>query len=355
MKANNIIEINGQRYNAETGAPIGKVGKSLGRHIDSVKTSLSSLKTTQPAHKAAAKPAVKQLTTEAKAKSLSTALRQSAANVGVKPKSSQILHRSAVTKPKLEAAKPKPKVITPAPARNSRLIRAQTVPKSEAIRKFGNPASSVKTTHSQIKTGPQLAAKVPTHTEGKAQSSSSSSKESMIAASLQRAAKQHQAAKRSAQKKRRPRRVVSLASAGLAALLIAGYVSYLNVPSISLRVAAQRAGFTASLPTQKPAGYSLKGPIAYSPGQVVVNFGSNTDDRHFSITQQPSSWDSNALLENHVFKKSNQYLTYQDRGLTIYIFNGTNAAWVNNNKFYSLEGNNAQLDTDQILQLASSM
>ncbi len=122
-----------------------------------------------------------------------------------------------------------------------------------------------------------------------------------------------------------------------------------------MKVAAHRAGFAAALPGYKPAGYSLSGPIAYSPGQVTINFGSNTDSRRFSLKQQPTTWDSTALLENYVTKQTPNYLTYQDRGLTIYIFNGSSAAWVNGGMMYQLEGKNSQLDTDQLLKLATSV
>ena len=88
----------------------------------------------------------------------------------------------------------------------------------------------------------------------------------------------------------------------------------------------------------------------------MINFGSNTDDRHFTIQQQPSSWDSEALKENFVAKESNaEPLTYNDRGLTIYLYNGGDAAWVDGGRFYSIKAGNSQLDTNQILDLATSM
>lgn len=145
-------------------------------------------------------------------------------------------------------------------------------------------------------------------------------------------------------------------SAGLAAIVLLGYVTYLNVPSVSMKVASSRAGFSATLPSQTPAGYKMQGPIAYSPGQVVMKFGSNTDDRHFTVRQQPTSWDSEALKENFVAKESNaEPLTYNDRGLTIFLYNGGDAAWVDGGKFYSIKSENSQLDTNQVLDLATSM
>lgn len=147
--------------------------------------------------------------------------------------------------------------------------------------------------------------------------------------------------------------LTSYATTAVVVLLLGGYVAYLNIPSISMKVAANRAGFAASMP-HAPSGYRFSGPIAYSPGQVVVSFRSNTDERRFSLTQQPTNWDSLALLENHVLRQSSDYTTYQDRGLTIYV-HGSDAAWVSDGKMYTINGQQARLGIDQILGIAASM
>lgn len=166
----------------------------------------------------------------------------------------------------------------------------------------------------------------------------------------------HEQLKKEAKTTRKQRKhasFIGFATTALTALILVGYVAYLNVPTLSMKIAASRAGFAATLPSYKPAGYSFNGPISYSPGQVTIDFKSNVDQRKFSITQQPTSWDSQALLENYVSKKSPPY-TWQDSGLTLYFTDGE-ATWVNAGKMYKLDTKGSQLGIEQISKLATSM
>lgn len=148
-------------------------------------------------------------------------------------------------------------------------------------------------------------------------------------------------------------KLATILTSSLAMLLLAGYLTYINLPNISMRVAATRAGIAANYPSYQPDGYHFAGPITYQPGQVNITFQSNTNSNDFVIKQQASSWDSQAVLDNYVTKQSNNYLTYQERGLTIYSF-GDHAAWVNGGLLYTIDGN-APLSSDQLLNLATSM
>ncbi|HEV2413071.1 MAG TPA: hypothetical protein VGS28_04710 [Candidatus Saccharimonadales bacterium] len=149
-------------------------------------------------------------------------------------------------------------------------------------------------------------------------------------------------------------KLLSAATGALAVLLFVGYLVYLNIPNISLRIAANRAGFSATMPAYKPSGYSLTGPVAYTAGEIQLKYGSNAAPATaYTLTQRQSTWDTQALLQNYVTKQSSNYMTYQDEGLTIYIYNG-DAAWVNGGIFYSVAGN-ANLSSDQILNIATSM
>lgn len=148
-------------------------------------------------------------------------------------------------------------------------------------------------------------------------------------------------------------RLATILTSSLALLILAGYLTYINLPNISMRVAATRAGISANYPNYQPDGYHFAGPITYQPGEVNISFKSNTNDRNFMIKQKASTWDSQAVLDNYVSKKTGTYLTYQERGLTIYSF-GNRAAWVNGGLLYTVEGN-APLSSDQLLRIATSM
>lgn len=149
-------------------------------------------------------------------------------------------------------------------------------------------------------------------------------------------------------------RLVTVLSSTLALLILGGYLTYITLPSISLRVAASRAGVNANMPEYKPDGYSLDGPITYSPGEVVISYKSNSNDEAgYKLIQKATNWDSQAVLDNYVAKLSENYLTFQERGVTVYTF-GNKAAWVNGGLLYTIDGN-AALSSEQILRVATSI
>jgi hypothetical protein len=121
-----------------------------------------------------------------------------------------------------------------------------------------------------------------------------------------------------------------------------------------MKVAASRAGFDASLPGYTPDGFSFHGPVAYNSGKVVVDFTSNTDDSRYQVAQQESNWDSKSLLENVVKEKTDKYLTFEDRGLTIYVYDGQNATWVNGGVMYTIISE-SKLNTEQLINIATSI
>ncbi len=150
-----------------------------------------------------------------------------------------------------------------------------------------------------------------------------------------------------------PRRV-SLAAASLAVMVLGGYFTYLNMPSLSVRVAASQADVAATFPDYHPDGYRFSGPVAYTPGQVAIKFQSNGSDLAYTVTQQKSTWDSTAVYDNLVSRVADSsYVTNSQQGLTIYTFKNK-AAWVNRGILYTIDGN-APLSNEQLLRIAGSM
>ncbi len=148
-------------------------------------------------------------------------------------------------------------------------------------------------------------------------------------------------------------RLASISALGLSVLLVGGYIAYLNAPNLAVRIAASRSGVEAALPGYSPNGYRYSGPITYRPGSVVVNFRSD-DGQRYAITQEESNWDSRSLLENVVARRDDNYRTFQEKGLTVYIYDGSNAAWVNDGIRYNVEGT-ASLQPEQLLRIAASL
>jgi hypothetical protein len=148
-------------------------------------------------------------------------------------------------------------------------------------------------------------------------------------------------------------RQLSIVSAGFALILLGGYFTYLNMPNLSVRVAAAQAGISASYPSYHPDGYRLSGPVAYTDGEVNMKFASNSGPQNYMITQKKSNWDSSAVEQDINQKTSGSYTTSTTSGLTIYLY-GNNASWVNGGILYSLAGD-APLSSEQIDRIATSM
>lgn len=149
-------------------------------------------------------------------------------------------------------------------------------------------------------------------------------------------------------------RALTIIVVSIVVAFFAGYLTYVNLPSFSVRVASASAGVSATYPQYVPDGYSLDGGPQWSDGQVTLNFVSNSGTSKFTLKQTKSTWDSPAVLDNIVTKNAGtQYITNQEQGLTIYTYGG-NAAWVNGGILYTIQGD-SPLSTDQIRHIATSM
>ncbi len=277
-----------------------------------------------------------------------------ATNIHQKTQRSSTLNRSYAKKP---AGQPKSPT-------HATIKRKVTVSRSPHITKFAKDPQPISKPVRVMDIGPSVhphVAKAHTKSHTKAQTKhapvqlqhppAKQLKEQAIAKALANAAPEKKAPKHRSPKRSRK---LSVASASLAIMLLAGYLTYLNLPALSVRVAAAQAGIDASYPDYRPTGYRLNGPVAYAGGEVSMNFKANASTQQFSINQSKSSWDSSALLANYVEPKAGEsYDTYSDAGLTIYTY-GSNAAWVNGGILYTIEGD-AALSNDQVRHIATSM
>lgn len=145
----------------------------------------------------------------------------------------------------------------------------------------------------------------------------------------------------------------AMVAAGLAVVVMGGYIWLQNYPRMALHAAAGKAGFTASLPGYVPSSYSLSGSVDASSGQVAMHYNSPSSPG-FTITQKVSAWDSQALLDNYVADQTKNYTAINGQGLTIYLYNNNQATWVNQGIWYSIVGA-TRLSSDQILKIAYSL
>lgn len=169
-------------------------------------------------------------------------------------------------------------------------------------------------------------------------------------ASPKRAKSHHKAAR----KLRLSKKSANIGAISLAALILMGFIAYQNQASIRLRVADSKAGIHASLPSYKPAGFAFSNQIGSSPGQIVLSFHSNSDDRGFKVTQTASDWNSQTLLDSYVTSADSNYQQVsQNSGKSIFLYGDANATWVDGGVWYKIEGN-SNLSSDQLLKIANS-
>ncbi len=151
-------------------------------------------------------------------------------------------------------------------------------------------------------------------------------------------------------------KVLSLLTASLAILLLVGYLTYINIPNIKLKIAASQAGFSSSYPEYKPIGYSLAKPAEFNDGKISMRFSNN--ELNYVINQQKSNWSSAEVLANLVQKEVGEnYTINQDRGLTIYVFNNDSSkrvVWVNQGILYEIEADQS-IPNNQLHSIATSM
>ncbi len=354
--AGSTVELNGKLYDAKTGQPIARstpkdtpkpavARTNTGGFIDGVRR----VKGSKPQLMGTMRAAAKQVAQTAK-KPISRPS-TSAQKVHKRQQKATVLLRRAVKPPaKKPAIQAVAAPVAAKPKASPLHERAKQIQKSERISRFGavrKPLAPIKREEAVSET--KTVAKRPVETVATRKAPVPSRKEQLLAEGLAKAQSHHEHSPKTKSKKRAWHFVVT----SVAGLLVIGYVVYLQLPNMAMKVAAAKAGFSANLPSYNPGGFRLKGPISYSPGQITIGYRSNTDDREYNITQKKSSWDSESLLSNVVTEKPD-YQTYRDHGLTIYVYGGSNATWVNSGVWYTIDGS-SQLSAQQIVKIAASM
>ena len=144
------------------------------------------------------------------------------------------------------------------------------------------------------------------------------------------------------------------AAMSVVTLAILGYLVSVNLPDISVRVAAMHTGIEKAYPSYVPANYRLDGLVKEENGRITMSF-KNDRDQKFTLMEEKSSWDSSAVLTNYVSKNwGASYAIAKGQGLTIYV-SGSNAAWVNGGVFYVITDETNTLSTSDLHDIAVSL
>lgn len=336
-KNNNIIEINGKKYNAATGAVIG--------------VSDSVIKPATTKHKAhIPKPTVKSPSIDGVVRAKP---HQASAH---KPHGSKTLMRHAVKKPArpvkrdlhVNGISPAQGITTLEPGvattkSTGKSTLAKKVPRSKFIAHFApSPVSNDIAVPTEL---PKIQAAATSTSKDKTSSD-------ILQKALHQATSHHQKEVHHPKKKTRHTKA-SLAVLSVIAFGMLAFVGYQQAPSFKLQIASARAGFSASLPTYQPSGFSMQ-RLTYGSGTVAMSFKSNSDSRSYSLTQKTSDWDSQALLESYVKPNAANYQTVQTGGRTIFIYGNKVATWVNGGVWYTIQSDSS-LTNNQLVEIAKSI
>lgn len=380
----NVIELNGKRYDALTGRLIAEAASDNNAH-HTKKNSSRTAKThvdgiTAPRRSSRSPHNSEHGHTTQNVKRHARKLAGNAHNIHrgkTKAERSKTLMRNAVKKPethpstthqpKTHDRAPEQEVDTKPPIINhQRANRAQNILKSNQISRFGEsrPQVNKHVKPLEVKPAPDIDSVAATldQPNGNNDVSQSDPLDSITrfdlaieqsTAHLNPKHKKPPLRNRVAYKLRVSPKVLSIAAGVFVTLFVGGLIMYRNLPQLAMKLASTRAGVNASLPSYKPSGYDLAGPVQYTSGTVTVSYKSVTNDNGYQVVQKSSDWTSQSLLENFVSAKE-PYQTFQDKGRTIYIYEDTSATWVSGGVWYQIEGD-SDLTSDQLLRIVSSL
>jgi len=312
MQANKTVIINGRRYDAVTGLPITKTTESK---------------------KTVTKPTARK-----------RAGHVAATSVHASPERSHTLHRRSAKKPASVAKRPKPGVHMDI-ARHGNVSRFAPHPVAVATPKKAE-VPDVKP-----RTNPVVAKALSRSAPAKVvELTPKQIKDQAIASALAKPSAKQPTQRKKIQWSRR----FTVLTACFTILILGAFLTYINLPSLSVGFASAQAGIRATYPEYRPDGFTLEQPVTYRDGEVTLRFVSNSGTGDYTITQTRSSWDSSAVLDNVVRKNAgDNYITTQERGLTIYSYDSS-VVWVNGSILYTIKST-APLSGEQIRHIATSL
>ena len=367
------IVINGKMYNATSGLPVHEPTlikpsspHPKSQHVDGI---IHSKKVAHPTPKNETthkpKPHVKRSTTV------------TSSSVHSKTEKSKTLMRQILKKPEVEAgtkqvslsasAKQPEHIVMRAQRNTEREARAASTPRHAKVHKFkSHEGDSVVTRVEEIAVKPapgstavktkasseDISVAPPLSVRRQATPVQRNTFESVLRNAPAPAGASIGSRKHHARAKHRGRGLI--AAIGVFVIL-SGFFTYYSLPSMRMQIASRNVGFTAAIPRYQPTGFGLNKSIQYQPGRVILRYTSATDaGNNFTITQEKTALDSASMVNSYLGTTKDKAVEQSSNGRTVYIYNGSNATWVDGGIWYNIQGN-ANLSSDQLLRIASSI
>lgn len=346
MNHKNVIEINGKKYDPKSGVLLSARAPLSSKQIDGI---------IKPARKSINKVHTTARTPRERSPVHSSHAKTSKASSNPRKKrtvqKSHTLMRSGVAKPSTQP-KSVHSIHTFTRSHNNAGIK-----KSDYVHKYTHrlqpPKIERKETKLQV-TPPPLQPTTTTikHSDSKS-AQTRSNKDSSAEQLLHKALAEAPTTRKKHLKRQRTHKLGKLATVGVSAVLLIGFILYMNYGQIQMQLASSKAGFTVSSPSYVAAGYSLNQSIQAEPGSVTLSFNSNTDNRRYNLIQEASGWNSASLQENFLKAQNVGYHPASEAGRTIFIYDETNATWVSGGVWYNLTSES--LSSEQLVKIATSL
>lgn len=153
-------------------------------------------------------------------------------------------------------------------------------------------------------------------------------------------------------KKHRFRFSTIMATAGAMAIIV-GLGVYISLPTISVKLAAGRAGINAKNPYAL-SGYSLDNNIAAQPGKVTISYKSASGNGGYSVTQENDKSTTDYALRLNVSRQNGgSYQEMDVNGKTVLLY-GNKATWLAGDMRYTIDGSDL-MDSNQLRSIVKSL
>ena len=153
-------------------------------------------------------------------------------------------------------------------------------------------------------------------------------------------------------KKHRFRFSTIMATAGAMAIIV-GLGVYISLPTISVKLAAGRAGINAKNPYAL-SGYSLDNNIAAQPGKVTISYKSTSGNGGYSVTQESDKSTTDYALRLNVSRQNGgSYQEMDVNGKTVLLY-GNKATWLAGDMRYTIDGSDL-MDSNQLRSIVKSL
>lgn len=153
-------------------------------------------------------------------------------------------------------------------------------------------------------------------------------------------------------KKHRFRFSTIMATAGAMAIIV-GLGVYISLPTISVKLAASRAGINAKNPYAL-SGYSLDNNIAAQPGKVTISYKSASGNGGYSVTQESDKSTTDYALRLNVSRQNGgSYQEMDVNGKTVLLY-GNKATWLAGDMRYTIDGSDI-MDSNQLRSIVKSL